>query len=705
MRATPPLDAEERAGRRLADALLALLQRWRARVATDMLAADPSVLATDLDAAVQTAIPELLLLFVCEARGIALRSPPRPAVSEALLRELGADVDRPLLARLEPQLLGEVYERSLGSTIAIRDGRAQVEERPGMKKAGGAYYTPAALVDAMVEQTLGALLQGNSPPEIGELRLVDAACGAGAFLVGATRWLLAWYRERSPAGRLDFAERARIVEAHVHGVDIDPGAVAVTRLALLLTILADERAPGPLPDLAANIQRGNAIVDGDPRAGGFVWQRAFPAAFARGGFDVVLGNPPYVDAEAMTQHLADWRAHCARRYRAATGNWDLFCVFVEKTLELARPGGLVSQIVPNKLASADYAAGARAVLADQGTLLAVRDYSSVASHRVFPVAVCPIVYVVMRGRAARRPAVEVERMTEDASGALVCGRSRRLEFAGHFDEPGRPWRMFARGEGPGPFERLRADCPPLAAVATVLGAATVQEAYAILPLLSEQCGEAGELRFVNSGLVDRYATRWSARPCRYIKAVFARPVIAADAAGRLPAKRLQQARAPKLVVAGMTRVLECFLDAAGAWLAGKSTTIVCDSRLDLRYLAGLLNSKLATGYFLAEYGGNRLQRGFLRVGPPQLRTIPIRVPAPGEEARRDALIERVAARIAAEVQLQAGADPPARRALAAAAAGLDAEIDALVYDLYGLADAEVEAIEAAYRAALGACDE
>ena len=516
-------------------------------------------------------------------------------------------------------------------------------------------------------------------------------------------------RDAAGAWQLTLAERRRILLAHLHGVDIDPEAVAVTRRALTLALLDTTRG-GPPPDLDANIRCGNAVIADDyvetagreapaPRdVRAFAWRRAFPGVFAAGGFHAVLGNPPYVDAERMARELPGWRAYCAARYRSASGNWDLFCVFIEKALQLARPGGRVGLIVPNKLASADYAAGARALLTGDNTLTLVRDYSAVP---VFAAAAYPIVIVAARERPGERAAVRHERMTVGPSGAITCARARSLDHRACFSDPTRPWRMFAADAGAGPLERLRRACRPLAAVATVVGAATVREAYAIQPRISEQRGRAAALRFVNSGLIDRYASSWSQRPCRYLKRTYDRPVVTATAARHLPPKRLAQARAPKLVLAGMTRVLECFVDSAGEWLAGKSTTLVLGGALDLRYLAALLNSRLITYYFLGEYGGNRLQGGYLRIGPPQVRTIPIRVPdlQPGaDRAQYDALLGLVDARRAAQTRLQA-ASPPARSAAASAAADLDAQIDAIVYRLYDISAPEIAAIEAAYRAA------
>jgi hypothetical protein len=414
---------------------------------------------------------------------------------------------------------------------------------------------------------------------------------------------------------------------------------------------------------------------------------------------VAIGNPPYIDSELMTVYLGNWRAYCTKHYISASGNWDIFCVFVEKTLDILRPGGLASLIVPNKLGSADYAAGARRALTEDQTLLSIRDYSAV---KVFPVAVYPIVYVASKRKAQKQPPVRYERMMARDDGSIVCVKERMLDYGECFADPSRPWRMFADSEQPNPFDRIRRSCPALGAVATVLGAATVSEAYKLKPLLAEQRGHTGGLKVVNSGLIDRYVTLWSVRPCRYIKSSYEQPVIPASAVSRLPAKRRQQAHTPKIVVSGMTKVIECFIDHDGEWLAAKSTTIVLDSSVDLRYLGVLLNSKLITYYFLSEYGGNRLQGGYLRIGPPQIKTIPIRIPDNREsKIWHDTLVDLGNKLTTTLRRLQTPGSPHAKHALEGTTSALEQQIDGLVYRLYGLSDEEITVVEAAYATACG----
>ncbi|MGH7226320.1 MAG: Eco57I restriction-modification methylase domain-containing protein, partial [Gemmataceae bacterium] len=246
---------------------------------------------------------------------------------------------------LSGEILGQVYEQFLGKVIRLTAGhQAKVDDKPEVRKAGGVYYTPAYIVDYIVGQTVGKLLgepaasaAGLTPKQAAKLRILDPACGSGSFLLVAYQRLLDWHRDRyledgpkkhtkelyQGAGglwRLTTAEKKRILLANIYGVDIDPQAVEVTKLSLLLKVLEGESEQTlqsqlrmfherALPDLSSNIQCGNSLIGPDfyegqqlsmfdeeerYRINVFDWEAAFPWLREAGGFDAVIGNPPYV---------------------------------------------------------------------------------------------------------------------------------------------------------------------------------------------------------------------------------------------------------------------------------------------------------------------------------------------------------------------------------------------------------------------------
>ena len=191
---------------------------------------------------------------------------------------------------ISPEILGHTYEQFLGKVIRLTDGhRAKVEEKPEVKKAGGVYYTPQYIVDYIVDNTIGKLVKGKTPNKVSELKILDPACGSGSFLLGAFNYLLKWhlnyytkrkdrdrlidkiYQFRPGEYRLTIREKKKILINNIYGVDIDPQAVEVTKLSLLLKVLEDESKDEleeqktlfkerALPDLDSNIKCGNSLI-------------------------------------------------------------------------------------------------------------------------------------------------------------------------------------------------------------------------------------------------------------------------------------------------------------------------------------------------------------------------------------------------------------------------------------------------------------
>ena len=304
---------------------------------------------------------------------------------------------------LPVDVLGQVYEQFLGKVIRLtRSGhRAVVEEKPEVRKAGGVYYTPIYIVDYIVEKTVGTLLEGKRPGPRGgasKLKIVDPACGSGSFLIGAYTYLLDWHRDRyledGPENwskqlyqghggqwHLTIDEKKRILLNNIHGVDIDPQAVEVTKLSLLLKVLEGESEASlatqlrmfqerALPDLDNNIKCGNSLIGYDfyemdqasllddeelDLVNVLDWESEFSQVFEgkNPGFDGVIGNPPY-DVMEKERGAASWphsalaayvRTH--PKYEAALGGkLNLFRFFLVRSLDLLREDGRFGMIVP-----------------------------------------------------------------------------------------------------------------------------------------------------------------------------------------------------------------------------------------------------------------------------------------------------------------------------------------------------------------------
>ena len=291
-------------------------------------------------------------------------------------------------------ILGHVYERFLGKVIHVSAKKAIIEEKPEVKKAGGVFYTPSYIVDYIVKNTVDPLLEGKTPRQAEKLKIVDPACGSGSFLIVAYQHLLDWHLNYYMANggpkkfkkelhqtdkggyRLTTQLRKYILLNNIYGVDIDAQAVEVTKLSLLLKVLEGENGETlgatrrlfherALPDLGNNIKCGNSLIgikfyeqenlpalsdDDHYRINAFDWANEYPEIFQNGGFDVVIGNPPYVQLEGERRDTLT-RDFLVKNYKTGGFKTDLYPAFIEKSLSIVKDKGAFSFIVPSNFAT------------------------------------------------------------------------------------------------------------------------------------------------------------------------------------------------------------------------------------------------------------------------------------------------------------------------------------------------------------------
>lgn len=257
-----------------------------------------------------------------------------------------------------------------------------------MRKAGGIYYTPTYIVDYIVKNTVGMLVEKKIPKDLDKIRVLDPACGSGSFLLSAYQYLLNWHRdwytndgaEKWARGRkptlyqaqggdwhLTTAEKKRILLNNIYGVDIDPQAVEVTKLSLLLKVLEGESEQTlnnqfkmfherALPDLSSNIKCGNSLIGPDffeeqlildekefLHINAFDWDAEFAEIMKAGGFDAVIGNPPWgADFSIKVQQYFRINYQSAKE-----SGIDSYVAFIERSLTRLKTNGLLGYITPD----------------------------------------------------------------------------------------------------------------------------------------------------------------------------------------------------------------------------------------------------------------------------------------------------------------------------------------------------------------------
>jgi adenine-specific DNA-methyltransferase len=306
--------------------------------------------------------------------------------------------------------------------------RSQAALRTATKrKALGVYYTPGLLVDHVLDHTLGRLLEGKTPQQAAKLRILDPACGAGAFLLGAYRQLLAWHEKIGPQDSRQFTpvEKVNLLCNNLYGVDLDRRAVEKAKRSLLrMAREADPDCRRTLPNLANNIQCGDALLGPDFPGGEychslFAWDAAFPAIHQAGGFDVVLGNPPWGQKGIVVDTAV--KQYVWTHYPSSRGIFDLFRPFVEQGVRLLKPGGFFGMVLPDTLLLKNYAQTRRFLL-EQLTLDTL-DWWGLAFEGVVLDA------VTLTGRKQSSPPVHCVRTTVHKSPALLVQEVPQTDFA------------------------------------------------------------------------------------------------------------------------------------------------------------------------------------------------------------------------------------------------------------------------------------
>ncbi len=690
---------------------------------------------------------------------------------------------------LSADILGQVYEQFLGKVIRLTAGhQAKVEEKPEVKKAGGVYYTPTYIVEYIVKHTVGTLLEGNTPKQTEKLRILDPACGSGSFLLGAYQYLLDWHRDsyithtpgkwtkgKSPRlyqndrgeWKLTIDERKRILLNNVYGVDIDSQAVEVTKLSLLLRVLEgeDEQTISSqmalfqkrvLPDLSNNIKCGNSLIGSDfydgtqlalldeeemYRINSFDWKSEFSDIMQSGGFDVIIGNPPYI----RIQVLKEWAPLEVEFYKvqyssAGKGNYDIYVVFFEKGLSLLNQKGKLGYIAPHKFFNAKYGESLR-------NLLSKGKYVSHIVHfghqQVFSGATtytcllfldktgskeCQFVKVddltKWRGEnQATEGMIAAEKIT-NAEWNFIVGRGSRL-FEQLRKMPNKLQNIADRMA-----QGIRTSANDIYVLDIVSTEGNIIEAYSKqlarnveieskLVSLFLQGREIKPYRILPSGKIviipyqiDKGVTRFIPEkeieenfPKTFTYLLENKRYLENREKGRMRGlnwyayvypKNIEVMSAKKILIPDIADRASFALDETGeyAFTSGYAITLKDGIMESQKYILGLLNSKVLDFYL--KNVSTTLRGGFFRYFTQFIEQLPIyRIDFSNtnEKARHDQMVGLVERMLDLHKQQQDTKMPQAQTLLKRQIEATDRQINKLVYELYGLTEEEIKIVE------------
>ncbi len=771
--------AEESRAKRIAvpvdKAFLAEISGWREKLARNIVHLNPDLGPRELNYAVQMIIDRLIFLRISEDRGAEpdfLLQPllnkggpvyprlldvfhradsrynsglfhfghdphreapddvtPHLKIDDRTLKEIIASVyypESPFEFSVFPaDILGQVYEQFLGKVIRISGHTAEVEDKPEVKKAGGVYYTPTYIVDYIVRNTVGKLVDGKTPAQVSKLTILDPACGSGSFLIGAYQFLLDWHlryylengKEKWARGkatiylfrkdpalgeiwRLTTAEKKRILLNNIYGVDIDTQAVEVSKLSLLLKVLEGESAQlidntlslyqeRALPDLEHNIKCGNSLIGPDFYAdkdmalfdleaqlkiNTFDWTKAFPKIMASGGFDAVIGNPPYVQLSMADYFDDSINSYLTKKYSSSMGRLNTYALFTAKSLtDLQSNKGLLGFIIPNTILTQDYYQSLRQeILKNEIQSLTSFQYP------VFSNAVVETTIIIVKRSAPRDNNV----LLVDFDNKTFATKTRDITQNLYVDSYHNAFLVRANSDDLVIKDKIDKAGVSLSSLTNINQAIALKHDRS-KSLFQEQAAENYK-PVIDGRNINRFQLNWSGYYLAY------------DVNNIHSCKRKDIFEAEKIFFRRVGDRLIATYDDQKFYALNTLVVITpnATSDLKLRYLLGLINSKLLNFYYVTFLKSTKTV--FSEIQARQLGQLPIYAidfAKPAEKAKHDKMVQLVERMLTLHKDKAAARLTTEKNMLQTQIEATDTQIDKLVYDLYGLTEAEIAVVE------------
>lgn len=409
------------------------IESWRESLAKDIIADNDGLNNEDINFLIQRLLNRIVFLRICEDREIEKFETLKNIKSYDELKQLFISSDKKynsglfdfiednfslninlkseILIRIfnelyypqspydfsvvDPTILSQIYERYLGSKIAIvNDRQISIVEEPEVAASSGVVPTPKLIVQNIVKETLAPLFEGKTLAQIHQLKLADICCGSGTFLISIYDFLFEKMTLEFVAAGVSDAEiinqvfdgsyqltlkaKHKILTSNIFGVDINPYAVEVSKFSLLLKLLEGENAGSienylarhkqkVLPSLDENIKCGNSLIDDsyfqfNPEAidnnellfklKPFNWKGEFDFLEQRNGFDAIVGNPPYVRIQNIVKFSAEevkfFQSDISGYTVAEAETFDKYYLFIQRAISLLNENGVLGYIVPHK---------------------------------------------------------------------------------------------------------------------------------------------------------------------------------------------------------------------------------------------------------------------------------------------------------------------------------------------------------------------
>ncbi len=607
----------------------------------------------------------------------------------------------------------------MGKIVRATDKRVFIEEKPEVRKAGGVYYTPKYIVDYIVKNTVGKIIDGLIPKQIAEKRFADIACGSGSFLIGVYDYLLDYHKKyyteklnnkteidarSEDYGNTEYKDgqwlltlklKQEILLNNIYGVDIDAQAVEVTQLSLFLKMLDEENVSSTatkqgalfskvLPDLSKNIVCGNSLIGFDIMQGQLFedeelkklnpmdYETAFPAIMRNGGFDAVVGNPPYVrphKLEEITKNFL-WK-----KYSTYVAKSDLYSVFMQRGLELLKGSGLLCYIVPQTWTSLESFVKIRELYLYKTSVLKLVQLPK----KVFRDATVETCIFLVRKNIGSKPTlknfIEVEKINTDTG----CEKVRDFPQADIESEHLYNFQLQKSDSSSGIIKRIKTNSISLGELVDfVYGFKTGDDEK----FISNIKKNAEYKPCIRSADIFRY---YHYVPTEFVW--YNPKLMIANKKTARPGDK-ERFEKEKILVSRMGKQVIASFDNGGLYVKD-AMLLVKKKDFSLVSILGILNSKLIN-YYYKEF--------FITIDV--LKNALLSIPIPiidfnnkSQKHLHDQLVTLVTQMLESKKQLAAAVTDGDKNFLQNKCSSIDRQIDKLVYELYELTEEEIKIVE------------
>lgn len=576
---------------------------------------------------------------------------------------------------IDADILGNIYEQYLGHILK----KAKLTESTTKRKSEGIYYTPSYIVDYITRNTVGELIK-NKKANVDGVKILDLACGSGSFLIKSFDILNEHHskKESYNQNRLDisgvgttYSTKLNILKDNIFGVDLDKQAVDIAQLNLLLKIAEKKKR---LPILQQNIKNGNSLIDDGSVAGdkAFNWSIEFEEIMKGGGFDVIIGNPPYV---RNTELPSTDKTFYSRFYQSTEKQYDLYILFIERAISLLKPDGLFGYIIPNKILSADYGIKLREMILENCEILKITDVSDIPVFK--DAATYPVILILRKRKAKTASAVEVKICKDEKD--IYGNKGYEIKQSKFKESDNYQFLIHADEDTSDILKKIETKSTTLDTIFDVRKGIETGNDKERTFISENKPSVKDAVPVLGANTIRRYFIDWNKRYVIYDTKKLNGP------------RKAEYFERPKFVTGRTVKRLSFAFDDKNFYALDTTQILFTDQKIDYFGVLGLINSKLINFYYTIKFKDSHMQGGYIRCYTNYLEKIPL--------IKDISLLSEISVFAKKIAQKQEklltfnGKKVDESIAIEKEIAEADNKIDQLVYKIYGITEEEKRVIE------------